>query len=362
MAINPLLPLAGLAAGALFLLRGGKKKSKEVHAGEAYRLTFKLGHPLTSDERTELAFNFTSANAAALNQIFNPSWSSDGMTYTVTVKYRSPTVLPVGGEVEIPPFRPTLVKVERVYLPDEGGSEPATPVSPTDDASVVSPAPAVQPPEESPAIPVGPQGPDPAELARRIAQAVQDGPAAMRQTAAWLDGIGTSDASEAATMLRMQADTVEAAEAAPPAPSPESVPTPQPAPAPEPPSAPQPAPALPAKPPEDPVREASVVVTDYLRALVRRYSSIAMARWHVNPDIIRNYQEKAGLDDDGLYGVDTALAIADKGIIPVTPMRFPRTNPQAAKERFKAAMKLEASQDPERAAQWLDAAKGIDIL
>lgn len=60
---------------------------------------------------------------------------------------------------------------------------------------------------------------------------------------------------------------------------------------------------------------------------------------------------------DGLYGPKSALALAfDHGIVPPTPLYWPKANMAAAKVAYAAKLNSKAAKDPQRAEEWHQAA------
>lgn len=64
-------------------------------------------------------------------------------------------------------------------------------------------------------------------------------------------------------------------------------------------------------------------------------------------------QQALGLSADGMYGINTALAVASFGIVPLPPWYLPVQNTAAAVAAFDDAMNRYAVSDPPRAREWL---------
>lgn len=121
-----------------------------------------------------------------------------------------------------------------------------------------------------------------------------------------------------------------------------------PAPAPAPVAAPAPTPAPVAAPVESDARKAAQEATAYLWSL----GGLA-GRWKENKSRMSAYMTRLGVPDPkGLYGRDTARAILQQGIIPVTPYYWPSRNAAAAKREFIALVDKFAAADPQRQAEY----------
>lgn len=91
-------------------------------------------------------------------------------------------------------------------------------------------------------------------------------------------------------------------------------------------------------------------LTDYLRTT---------SSGREDRSLVKSFQTQENLKVDGLYGPQSALAVASYDIIPVKPFYWPRVNAEAAKQAYAKAM-LEHAQkepDPARAQLWQLAAK-----
>ena len=72
---------------------------------------------------------------------------------------------------------------------------------------------------------------------------------------------------------------------------------------------------------------------------------------------VRAFQALVGLKQDGLYGANTAYAIADRGVLPPKPFYWPKKGTVAAKQKWSQEMFRRSVQDPKRAAEWQALAK-----
>src|SRR5262249_3834820 len=93
-------------------------------------------------------------------------------------------------------------------------------------------------------------------------------------------------------------------------------------------------------------------ITDYLR-------SATVGKEDRNR--VKAFQSQEHLKADGLYGPQTALAVASYNIVPVKPFYWPRTNADAAKKGYAEAMLIHAqsSGDPIQAALWKQASAKV---
>jgi len=106
------------------------------------------------------------------------------------------------------------------------------------------------------------------------------------------------------------------------------------------------APALPG-PTESPARTAAQGITDYLNSL----GGLA-GRGRENKTTVKGFQSAMGVSADGMYGRDSARAVMQLGIVPVTPYYWPKTNTASAKREFITLVNQYAGADIPRTAQW----------
>ena len=109
-----------------------------------------------------------------------------------------------------------------------------------------------------------------------------------------------------------------------------------------------------AKAPEDPTRQLALRLTDYLwpgplSGPVRRNKE--------DRSLVKRFQRRAGLADDGMYGVKSGLAVAELGIVPARPFYFSRnkTRNRKLKRAWTEAMNRYADRDEPRAREWRSA-------
>jgi peptidoglycan hydrolase-like protein with peptidoglycan-binding domain len=108
--------------------------------------------------------------------------------------------------------------------------------------------------------------------------------------------------------------------------------------------------------PESDGRTAAIELTDYLT----KNGGLAF-RWKEDFKRMSAWMTRLGVPDPkGKYGRDTARAIMQRGIVPVTPYYWPATGAPAAKREFLALVKTYADSDPQRAAQWAKLASDVN--
>jgi peptidoglycan hydrolase-like protein with peptidoglycan-binding domain len=73
-------------------------------------------------------------------------------------------------------------------------------------------------------------------------------------------------------------------------------------------------------------------------------------------ELVQRFQRAHGLNDTGVYGPATAEALIPLGIVPPDVRDWPTKKLYRAKTRYRAALREAARRDPERSAEWLNAA------
>lgn len=76
---------------------------------------------------------------------------------------------------------------------------------------------------------------------------------------------------------------------------------------------------------------------------------------------VANVQRGLGLTADGLYGIDTALAVAALGVLPIPPWYLPKVNTAARVADFDAKMKAYGDADPARILDWYYVAERTSV-
>lgn len=76
-------------------------------------------------------------------------------------------------------------------------------------------------------------------------------------------------------------------------------------------------------------------------------------------ELVRRFQRLHGLNDTGVYGSATAEALIALGIVPPDPREWPQKKLFRAKSRYRAALRYQATRDPERSQEWLNAAARV---
>ena len=105
-------------------------------------------------------------------------------------------------------------------------------------------------------------------------------------------------------------------------------------------------PAPPA-PVEDPTMQAARDLAAYLATT---------SRYNEDKTVVAAHQQVLAQTPDGLYGPATALALADRGIVPPNPFYWPRVDTVQVVSEYKAEMLDHAEADPGRASEWKKAA------
>jgi hypothetical protein len=104
-------------------------------------------------------------------------------------------------------------------------------------------------------------------------------------------------------------------------------------------------------PERDPVKIAQAKALNAHLAGTKKYKE--------NTGLVKNFQATEGLKQDGLWGKDAALIMAERyGIIPTKPFYWPKDTSKvaAAKSEYRAKLMALASKDPSRATEWTMAA------
>jgi len=204
--------------------------------------------------------------------------------------------------------------------------------------------------------------PSPEELQRRVAEAVKTADSGiMRKVADELERLG---ATVAAAELRRLADEVDRGKApvSPPTSSPPAEP-PSPPPRAPPPTAPpaSPPPFVPPALPFTPLPPPSHDPQKLARAQTLALHLGSVRKYKEDRSKVKAFQVQEGLKADGLYGANTALALAYYGIAPPTPFYWPQKGAQTAKDAYVAelaarATKAEQAGNSALAAELRDAA------
>lgn len=110
---------------------------------------------------------------------------------------------------------------------------------------------------------------------------------------------------------------------------------------------PAPVQPVPAAAATDPVVGAAEALTSHL---------MNTGRYKEDRKRVAAFQTMAGLKADGKYGVGTALAISNRGVIPARPFYYSPNKNTAAKQKlqWRSAMQAQAKLDPQRASLWLN--------